>query len=308
MTEKVIGVPGERSAQGKEIYIESMELSAPDKEKVFPYVKDGIIVDAGAGAGPVTERLIKKFPGSRIIAVDVSQDMVGKLTDRFSDEKNVEVIKADIVDFKYPEKVDTMIFISTLHEVFSSNGYNHEVVIEALKNANESLKKGGRIIIRDGVQPEAEQLYLKPLSKFACDRFSEFVRGFRQVRDVNYMIGDFHSDVFVQSGRRDLRESDIGKSLIEISSQSASEMFSKYFYPKENLPIELSEQFGVWTMREYQKILLEAGFHVVHSETYVLPYLIENHYSKDFEVFHLVDGILGNAPYPPSTMILVGEK
>ena len=85
-------------------------------------------------------------------------------------------------------------------------------------------------------------------------------------------------------------------------------MFSKYFYKEENLPVELSEQFGIWTLREYQKILLEVGFVIKHAETYVLPWLLENRYTKDFEVYHLVNGVLSHAPYPPSTMLLVAEK
>jgi SAM-dependent methyltransferase len=308
MSEKMIGGLEDRSQKGEEIYVESMEKSADDKEKIFPYVKEGIIVDMGAGAGPVTERLLARFPGSKIVAADISFGMIKRLEKRFSGNLDVEIIRADARNFEYPKPVDTIIHISNIHEIFSANKYNHEEIIKTLSNDLERLKKGGRLIIRDGVQPEPETLYLKPLTNFACDRFLKFVEGFGKVRRVNYMIGRFQSDVFIQSGRRTFTDSDIGNSLIEISSQNASEMFSKYFYPEENLPVELSEQFGIWTLREYQKILLSLGFAIVHSETYVLPYLVDNHYSKDFEAYHLVDGVLSNAPYPPSTMILVGEK
>jgi SAM-dependent methyltransferase len=308
MSEKMVRGLEDRTSKGEEIYIESMEKSADDKEKIFPYVKEGIIVDMGAGAGPVTERLAVKFPDSKIVAADISPDMIDRLEKRFSGRANVEVVRADARNFEHPEPVDTIIHISNLHEVFSANGYNHEEIIKTLSRDLEVLKKGGHLIIRDGVQPEPEQLYLKPLNKFACERFLKFAEGFGKIRQVNYMIGNFKSDVFVQNGRRTFVDPDIGNSLIEISSQNASEMFSKYFYPEENLPVELSEQFGVWTLREYQKILLGLGYTIVHAETYVLPYLLDNHYAKDFEVYHLVDGVLGNAPYPPSTMILIGEK
>lgn len=308
MAEKSTDIIAERHGEGQEIYVDSMELSADSKAKeIFPWVEPGIIVDAGAGAGPLTQRLNKKFDGSRIIAVDNSQDMVGRLKHRFEGNKDIEVILADVRDFDYPEPVNTMIFSSNLHEVFSLR-YSHEDVIKTIANAGERLEDGGSLIIRDGVQPEQEVLYLKPLTNFACDRFIKFVKGFKKVRDVNYMIGNFNSDVFVQSGRRNFENSDIGKSYIEISSQNASEMFSKYFYAEENLPVELSEQFGVWTLNEYKKILNNLGFTVMHAETFLLDYLLNEHYSKDFEVFHLVDGVLSNAPYPPSTMLLVGEK
>lgn len=309
MAETPGGVLEERQGSGQEIYVKSMELSADAKAaEIFPWVKPGTIVDMGCGAGPLTMRLNKQFSESKILGVDLSEDMVKRLEVRFAGNEKVEIIGADVKDFRYKEPLDTIIFASNLHEIFSFGGYNHENVIATLVNAHAQLNKGGRIIIRDGVQPEPEQLYLKPLTEFACDRFSKFVKGFKQVRDVNFAIGNFHSDVFVQNGRRNFIGSDMGKSYIEISSQNASEMFSKYFYAEENLPVELTEQFGIWTLREYKKILTDIGFDIKHAETFLLDYLVNTHYAKDFEVFHLIDGVLSNAPYPPSTMLLVGEK
>lgn len=309
MTEKPAGVISERSGEGQEIYVESMEKSAEAKFKeVEPWVKEGVIVDVGAGAGPITERLSTRFPGSKIVALDISADMVGRLKRRFDGRKNVEIIYGDIDHFRHNEPISTFVNISVFHEDFSFNGYNHEKVIRSLIREKNALERGGRIIIRDGVQPEPEQLYLRPLTKFAYDRFLKFVEGFRQVRDVNYMIGNFHSDVFIQNGRRYFVDSDIGRSYIEISSQNASEMFSKYFYPEINLPTELKEQFGIWTLREYKKILADLGFSILHGESFLLDYLLKEHYSKDWEVFHLKNGVLSNTLYPPSTMLLIGGK
>lgn len=309
MAETSNGILEERRGDGQEIYVKSMELSADAKAKeIFPWVKPGIIVDAGAGAGPMTELLSLQFPDSKIIALDVSSDMINRLKKRFAGRKNIEVVQGDIDSFHYGEPITTFINASVFHEDFSFHNYNHGKIIKTLIRQKQALEKGGVDIIRDGVQPEPEQLYLKPLTEFACDRFLRFTQGFKKVRDVNYMIGNFHSDVFVQNGRRNFTEADIGKSYIEISSQNASEMLSKYFYDEKNLSVELSEQFGIWTLREYKKILGDLGFSIKHAETFLLDYLVKEHYSKDFEVFHLVNGVLSNAPYPPSTMLLVGEK
>lgn len=309
MAEIPLGVLEERQGSGQEIYVRSMEKSVDAKAKeIFPWVKPGIIADMGTGAGPLAERLGIKFPESKIVAVDISEDMVKRLNQRFAGSKNVEVVRADVKDFSYPEPLDTMIFASNLHEVFSFSGYDHGEVIKTLANAHKLLRKGGRLIIRDGIQPEQETLYLKPLTEFACDRFAKFVKGFKQVRDVHYTIGNFRSGVFAQYGRRDFNDADIGQSFIEISSQNASEMFSKYFYAEENLPVELSEQFGIWTLDEYKKILNGLGFSVKQAESFLLDYLLQQHYSKDWETYHLKNGVVSNAPYPPSTALLVGEK
>ena len=288
----------ERSGEGQKEYVGSMEKSAIAKaDEINPWIFDqGAVLDYGAGAGPLTDILSKRHPGRLFVPVEFSGDMVRRMESRFSGRSNIEIVQADMKNFQYEKSFGTVIAASAFHELFSFNGYDHRVVMETLKNLYENPKflHGGRLIIRDGVQPEPETLYLKPLSQFACDRFTKFVDGFKKVRQVNFMIGNFTSDVFVQTGRREFETEDVGKSLIEISSQNASEMFSKYFYKEENLPIELTEQFGVWTLREYQKVLLNIGFTIKHADTHTLPWLIENVYSKDFEVYHLVDGVLSS--------------
>lgn len=297
----------ERTTKGQELYVFGMEKSAADKMRVFPFVRENIIVDMGAGAGAVTELLCKKFPKSKIIAVDNSPNMISRLKKRFKGNPNVEIIKSNAKTFSYPQEVDTILFISVFHEIFSFNNYSHQEVIDTLKNAHKLLKIGGRLIIRDGIQPEQETFYLKPKHKKAYQRFYKFTESFK-VRPLVFSQGTFQQDSFIQHRAKDFKEFKKRNYLIEMHSQDVSELLSKYFYPEENWKIELSEQFGIWTLREYQHILIELGYYIIYAETYVLPYLLKTHYSKDFEVFKLENGVLIKAQYPPSTMILVAEK
>lgn len=297
----------DRTRKGHEIYVFSMEQSAQDKTRVFPFVREGTIIDIGAGAGPVTQLLCQRFPGSNIVAVDNSSEMLGLLQKRFESNLNVKVVRGDAQTFKYSQKVDTILFISTLHEVFSFNNYSHQIVIDTLKNAFDLLDSGGRLIIRDGVHPEQENLYLKPTHKESYVRLFRFIEEFT-VRPMVYSEGTFHKDSFVQHRAKNFDEFKNGNFLIEMHSQDISELLSKYFYEEINWKAELKEQFGIWTLREYQHILIETGFFIVYSETYVLPYLLETHYSKDFEVYKMEIGQLEKISYPPSTMILVAEK
>src|SRR5688572_21757337 len=116
-------VLSERQGAGQEIYVDDMEKSADAKAKeIFPWVKEGIIVDAGAGGGPLTERLSVKFPRSKIIALDVSSDMISRLKKRFEGRENIEVIEGDIDSFHYHEPISTFINASVFHEDFSFNG------------------------------------------------------------------------------------------------------------------------------------------------------------------------------------------
>jgi len=297
----------ERGREGQKFYISSMEKSAIDKTRVFPFVREGIIADMGAGAGPITELLSKQFPQSKILAVDNADDMVTRLRARFKNATNVEVIAGDVQTLSYSQKINTILFISVLHEIFSFANYSHQVVIDTLRNAYRLLSPGGRLIIRDGVQPEQEVLYLQPRHEEAYKRFHRFVKDFR-VRPLVFAEGTFRKDSFVQQKPKDFAEFEKSNFLIEMASQDVSEFLSKYFYPECNWKVELTEQFGIWTLREYQHILLELGFFVSYAETYVLPYLLETHYRKDVDIFKLEGGQLVKAPYPPSTMILVAEK
>lgn len=297
----------DRSKKGEEIYIQSMEKSVGDKTKIFPYVRPGVIVDIGAGAGPLDELLLREFPGSKIVAVDLSDEMIKVLNNRFKNKKNIEIVKSSAQDFKYSEKVNTFIFVSTMHEVFSFSDYSHEEVLKTLKNCFKQLAPHGRLIIRDGIQPEDKTLYLKPKNEWSYERFFKFVKEFH-VRPLIHSVGTFHNDTFVQHKAGNYQEFDENEFLIEMHSQDLSELLSKYHYDETNWPIELTEQFGIWTLREYQHILIELGFSIVHAETYVLQYLLDTHYYKDFDVYERREGRLIKAEYPPSTMILVAEK
>jgi ubiquinone/menaquinone biosynthesis C-methylase UbiE len=297
----------ERTVKGQKLYVSAMEKSAADKMRVFPFVRGNTIVDLGAGAGPITVLLQKKFPQSKILAIDNSADMIKRLKKRFKNDPLVEVIQADAQTFTYPQEIDSLLLISVVHEIFSFSHYSHQAVIEAFNNAHRLLKKGGRLIIRDGVQPEQESLYLKPKHQEAYQRFNKFIESFK-VRPLVFSEGTFRQDSFIQHHPQNFQEFKKGNYLIEMHSQDVSELLSKYFYPQVNWQIELSEQFGIWTLREYQHILIELGYYIVYAETYVLPYLLKTHYTKDFTVFKLENGTLVEAQYPPSTMILVAEK
>jgi len=303
---------GERQTFGQKIYVDSMEKSGPAKvDEISPFVKPGRILDICAGAGAVTAGLTARFPASEFVPIDFSGNMVERLKKRFSGTKNIDVVQADAVDFAYDKSFDTAIFVSALHEVYSGNGFDFSTVVQALHNVanNKNFKKGGRLIIRDGVMPEPETLFVEPLNYFAYNRFLKFINGFSAVKNVDFTFGKFNGNNFAVRNAPSFGEVERNNLLIKIGSQDTNEMLSKYHYAEENLPVELSEKFGIWTLNEYQKVLRMFGLKVVHAVSYLLPYLRDTHYSRDFKVYRLDNsGKLVPAPYPDSTMLLVGEK
>lgn len=306
MAETLHGILEERRGKGQELYVEGMRLSGPDKARILPFIKGGRIVEGGPGSGVVTKLIRQAFPDSTIDAVDISDDMIKRLHEEFAGDPNVHVVKHDIVGYDPGFLADSWVHVSNIHEVFSVGGY--KAIFSMLRNEYRHTRPGGVIVIRDGVQPSPETVFVKPKTDFAVDRFFKFVEGFKAVRDVKYQLGFINPETLRWRPAGSGAKMELGKSFIRMHSWDASELFSKYHYPEINLPVELTERFGIWTLEAYKKALENVGYKITHAETYLLQYLLENRYSVDFDYFRLKNGILSNAPYPPSTMILVGEK
>jgi len=97
---------------------------------------NSVIVDAGCGKGVMFEHLMKKEP-SKIIAIDVSGEMIRLAKELFIDER-IEYIQGDLYTVTLPI-LDIVIFF---------NSYPH--FIDKGKLANklaDVIKKGGLLII-----------------------------------------------------------------------------------------------------------------------------------------------------------------
>ena len=211
-----------RTKKGTEVYLQGCERSAPEKAKILPFVKEGVIVEMGCGGGTVLELLSKAFPNSRIEGFDISPEFVRRAKRRKYSNENVEVFVGDATKMlKKPESCDTVIFCSVLHEIYSYLGLKK--MIKALVNAHKILKKGGRLIIRGGVKPEKGTVYIKFKNERTREKFFRFVRDF-----TPYKIK--------------FKELKDGK--IKLSKHDCMEFLSKYIYDV-NWKVETKEQFGI---------------------------------------------------------------
>src|SRR2546422_4242781 len=69
---------------------------------------DEIVLDAGCGSGGLTRIIATKVPRGKVYAVDSDPCMVKRASESLTDCGNVEVIQADLVDVKLPEKADVV--------------------------------------------------------------------------------------------------------------------------------------------------------------------------------------------------------
>lgn len=144
-------------------YLETMNQNIDDKQRILDYVTGNTILDIGPGGGVLLDLLEDRFPDRCVKGIDIAENVIQELKRKKNREnRKWEVVKGDafsLVDHFRPGSVDTIVFSSVLHELFSfvpyeGRQFNTSTVIEALKSAYAILPSKGRIIIRDGIMSE----------------------------------------------------------------------------------------------------------------------------------------------------------
>lgn len=277
----------DRGEKGFETYSKGMEKSAIEKARILPFVKEGNIMEVGCGCGTVLELLSRYQPESNVYGTDISDTMLKRSKERKYTNNNITILKAEAKEEVFKEKtLDTIIFCSVLHEVYSYSGYSQKNVEDTIENAYKMLKPNGRLIIRDGVKPEEKTIYIKFKKEEVEKKFYRFAEEFGPYR-IEYK-----------------KEED----LVKLKKHDAMEFLSKYTY-NENWDIEVKEKFGALTKEEYCSMIEKKGFKIIHLESYLIDFLRETHYEKDVELFEKdKNGSLTKTEYPDSTMIIIAEK
>lgn len=277
----------EHTTEGLAVYAEGMEKSGAEKEKLLPFVKEGIILEIGCGAGTVTELLSKNFPKSTIIGIDNSEQMLISAQARKYSNPNVSILRGDALRKQFSDStIDTIMMASVLHEVYSYNNYQGAALEKAISKACEMLVPGGSLIIRDGVMPNLKPYYLKFTKEGMPALFEKFVKDFTP-RKIHYSF-------------------DLDSEFPKLNSADTYEFLSKYFYT-ENWNIEVKEQFGILNVAEYCEILEKNGIKITAAYSYLIEFL-KNKYEKEVWLLEKNGNEFVRADYPDSTAIIVGEK
>jgi trans-aconitate 2-methyltransferase len=104
-------------------------------------------LDAGCGSGRVSERLLERLPGGRLLAVDASEAMVDKARERLGDRASYLV--ADLTELEVGERFDLVFSTATFHWVL-----DHERLFARLRAA---LRPGGRLVAQCGGEGNVAQ-------------------------------------------------------------------------------------------------------------------------------------------------------
>lgn len=285
-------------------YLSTMnDADSSTKYTTLDYVKGESVVDVGSGGGVLLDKLEEKYPDKKVIGTDISTNVIEVLNKKKRDENHKwTVVRHNFVDSPFAiddentklEKVDTVIFSSILHEIFSytetpEGRFNIETVKKSLKNAYDSLKPGGRIIIRDGVKTpipvdeKNDTLTITFKDKSGLDFFKNYLQDFEGLTDIEDKRIVVDEDNLKVSG----------------CTNYIREFLYTYTWGQESYSHEVQEQFGYFTIADFKEFFEGLGAKIIRADSF-----LEQGYPE-----HLRDMVtLEPDVYPDSNCIVVVEK
>jgi trans-aconitate 2-methyltransferase len=108
------------------------------------------VIDAGCGSGRVSEKLLERLTGGRLIGVDGSEEMIKVAGERFAGDQRVNLFASDLLELTparlrengAPEAVDTVFSTATFHWI-----QDHDLLFSRL---HDVLRPGGRLVAQCG--------------------------------------------------------------------------------------------------------------------------------------------------------------
>ncbi len=135
---------------------------APSKAIALLDLKpNAVIADIGAGSGYYSFRIAKKYPSSKVFAVDIQQEMLNYVSRKAAAEKvtNVTPHLGSIKSIQMPpETIDAALFVDAYHE------FSHPY--EMMTSIFDALRPGGIVYLLE-YRAEDPKVPIKPLHKMS---------------------------------------------------------------------------------------------------------------------------------------------
>ncbi|MBR3280812.1 MAG: class I SAM-dependent methyltransferase [Clostridia bacterium] len=275
-------------------YLSTMNSTINYKAVILDYIKGNTCLDVGPGGGAMLDSIEASGKVKRVIGIDISQNVIEELNNKKTKEnKKWEVIKGDALnlkDFFKKGEIDTIIFCSVIHELFSyietdGKKFNHKTIEKAIKSCYDVLPVGGRIIIRDGIMSETDK---------------NRIIVFKNKKDIDFLnkyCKDFKG--------REIKYKKINENTVQMKENDAMEFLYTYTWGEESYPMEVQEQFGYYTPSAYIEMFKKIGdFKVVECK----HYLQEGYEEHLLEKIEFYDENMIPCRLPDSTCIIVVEK
>lgn len=139
----------------------------------LPLAGDETVIDAGCGAGRLTEVLAERLPRGRVVALDASETMLAQARRRlarFGDQ--VTFVRADLGAHVQHPPVDAIFSTATFHWVL-----DHDALF---RNLRESLRPGGMMVAQWGGGANLARLRGRAAALRAGEAFARYFEDFRE--------------------------------------------------------------------------------------------------------------------------------
>ena len=231
----------------EEKYLVTMNRGVDYKKIILDYVTGQEIVDIGPGGGILLDLIELNYPDKKVTGIDISQNVLDALERKKKTEgRKWQVIYGDALnlsEYLKPGSVDTVIFCSIIHELYSylefeGRSFNIKTIAAALQSAFTVLAPGGRIIIRDGIMtdPVDQKRIIKFLSADGVKFLTRYASDFKG-RKIEYRL--------------------IGLNEVLMPVNDAMEFLYTYTWGEKSYAHEINEQFGYFTPGTYRAFIEE---------------------------------------------------
>jgi len=281
----------------EESYLETMNRTIDYKKVILDYITGNSILDIGPGGGALMDLISEKYPHKKVLGIDIAQNVIDSLKKRKQlENRSWDVLYGDALNLsQYIEKgsVDTIIFCSILHELFSyieykGRKFNYDTLAEALKSAFEILPCGGRIIIRDGImtEPVEQKRIIKFLSEEGMEFLTRYANDFKG-RKIEYTV--------------------VGQNEVLMPVNDAMEFLYTYTWGEKSYVHEVNEQFGYFTPSGFREFIMT----VLGTRAKIIEF---RHYLQDgytvalSQKIEFFDENRNSVRLPDSTCLVVIEK
>ncbi|WP_240417653.1 class I SAM-dependent methyltransferase [Paenibacillus periandrae] len=229
----------------EEEYLTMMNQTADYKKVILDFIVGNRVVDIGPGGGVMLDLIEDMFPDKQVIGIDISLNVIEALErKRQLENRQWMVLQGDALNLKEyvePGSIDTVIFSSILHELFSyveyeGKTYNHATVAAALRSAFDVIPNGGRIIIRDGImsEPTEQQRIITFLDGEGMQWLERYAKDFAG-REIQFVRLGIHE--------------------VQMPINDEMEFLYTYTWGEEAYVHEVQEQFGYFTPSAYESFI-----------------------------------------------------
>ena len=272
-------------------------LDAGSQEKlalIRPWITPGppgIILDIGSGTGKLTAALAQLYPMCEVLGIDYSKSMTELAQRRYCDSYLNLSFQWGTVNTLNLSTANTIILSSVLHEVYSYSNDSLQAVSDMLEDSYNLLLPGGRIIIRDFIQPKFPEKAVILHHRLDDIRNGHDFESFQKTFSRNISLGSIR-----KCNQWKIYETNIGSAYEYIYRKDFHEMWE----------FELLERYGFWTLESAFNILRSTGFSVIHSKRLQNSWLLNNSLTNRITLF---DPLNQKQIRPPQSQILIaGEK